>query len=265
VTSDEVTGVAEVDWRAALEGAGEGVCALDGEGRFTYVNVAAERLLGRGREELLGRVLFDALPELAASMFYTDLHRALLEREPVEAEEFFAPLGRWLVSRVRPIDGGLHVYFADVTDLRRAESERDEARAALRASEELYQGFIAGCADAIGRFELVRPLPPDTPVEEQIDLLYADAQLAECNAALARLYGFDSAEEALGARLGTFMPGTEALHIEVLRRFIQCGYRLAAGRLALTGSEGTLAAQLIGRLEDGQLVRLWTIFRPAPG
>ena len=37
---------------------------LDRDWRFTYVNRAAERILGRRRDELVGRVIWDLYPEL---------------------------------------------------------------------------------------------------------------------------------------------------------------------------------------------------------
>ena len=264
MTSDEVGS----EPAGALDLATEAVCVLDADGRFTYVNIAAEHLLGRGREELLGHVLFDALPELAATLFYTDLHRALLEREPVEAEEFFTPLGRWLLTRIRPVDAGVHVLFRDVTELRQLESERDDAVRAAQAAQALYRGFIAQSPDAIGRFELARPIPADAPEDEQLDFLYADAELAECNEPLARLYGFESAEEALGARLGSFLPGTDPLHLDALRRFIRAQYRLADAELnPVDGQEAArrLIAHLVGQADAGELLRLWLTVRPAAG
>jgi PAS domain S-box-containing protein len=266
VSSDAATGeTAGLDFRAALDQVSEAVCALDGEGRFTHVNAAAEHLLGRGREELLGNLFSDALPELAASMFYTDLHRALLEREPFEAEEFFGPLGRWLVSRVWPVEGGLHVLFQDVTDLRQAEGERDSAHETLRAGEALHRGLMSLHPDGIGRFELTHLLPVEAPEEEQIDLLYADAELAECNDALARLYGFESGTEALGARLGTFLPGSDRVHLDALRGFIAGGYRLVDAEL-VGGGQGDgrrVVAHLLGQVEAGKLLRIWLTVRPA--
>ena len=46
-----------------------GFYSLDREWRFTHVNAEAERLLGRTREELLGRVLWDDLPAAMNSIF----------------------------------------------------------------------------------------------------------------------------------------------------------------------------------------------------
>ena len=50
-----------------LESISDGLMTLDGDWRFTYVNREAERLLGRSRDDLLGRILWDLYPELIGS------------------------------------------------------------------------------------------------------------------------------------------------------------------------------------------------------
>ena len=47
-----------------LEVVTDGVLALDVQGQSTYVNTSAERILGRTRNQLLGRRLWMELPEL---------------------------------------------------------------------------------------------------------------------------------------------------------------------------------------------------------
>jgi len=45
-----------------LEGLMEGFVAYDGEWRMTYMNAAAERILGRRRDEVLGKTWHQAFP-----------------------------------------------------------------------------------------------------------------------------------------------------------------------------------------------------------
>ena len=47
-----------------LDGVTDGILVVDGQWRLTWLNAALERLLGRPREGLLGRVLWEALGEL---------------------------------------------------------------------------------------------------------------------------------------------------------------------------------------------------------
>lgn len=60
-----------------------GVLSLDRLGRVTYANHSAETMLGRGRPELAGRVLWEALPWLAEPAYEDHFRAALMARAPV--------------------------------------------------------------------------------------------------------------------------------------------------------------------------------------
>ena len=96
---------------------------LDREWMFTYVNAAAERIFGRGRDELVGRRLRDVHPEL---------EQALDTGRPVSFQQFYAPLGLWFDVRATPSQDGVSVYFHDITDQVRAEHEREAATGRLQ-------------------------------------------------------------------------------------------------------------------------------------
>ncbi|MBC8647465.1 MAG: PAS domain-containing protein, partial [Thermoanaerobaculia bacterium] len=96
---------------------------------------------------------------------------------------------------------------------------------------ERYLTFIEQSAEGIWCLEFSEPISVVIPADDQIDRLYAQAHLAECNDALARMYGFDRASEMLGARLIEFLPRTEA-NIAYMREFIRQGYRLTDGESA---------------------------------
>ncbi|WP_181798616.1 SpoIIE family protein phosphatase, partial [Streptomyces sp. WELS2] len=61
----------------------QGVLCLDRLGLIVYANPAAARLVGRSREWLLGRALWDALPWLTGPPYDDHLRGALLAPEPV--------------------------------------------------------------------------------------------------------------------------------------------------------------------------------------
>ncbi|MFF9003824.1 SpoIIE family protein phosphatase [Streptomyces achromogenes] len=61
----------------------QGVLCLDRLGLIVYANPAAARLVGRCREWLLGRALWDALPWLTGPPYDDHLRAALLATEPV--------------------------------------------------------------------------------------------------------------------------------------------------------------------------------------
>jgi PAS domain S-box-containing protein len=96
---------------------------LDRDWMFTYVNAAAERIFGRGRDELVGRRLRDVHPEL---------EQALDTGRPVSFQQFYAPLELWFDVRATPSQDGVSVYFHDITDQVRAEHEREAATGRLQ-------------------------------------------------------------------------------------------------------------------------------------
>jgi PAS domain S-box-containing protein len=113
--------------------------ALDEEWRFTYLNAQAEELLQRPREELIGTSIWQAFPEALGSTFERMYRRAVREGRTVRFEERFAPLGSWFEVQAYPSDGGLSVYFRNVTEQRRA-------REALRYGELRYRSLVEASA-----------------------------------------------------------------------------------------------------------------------
>src|SRR5882724_1642268 len=105
-------------------------------------------------------------------------------------------------------------------------TERKRTQAALKASGERYRRFIEQTAEGICRMELDQPLAPGLGEDAQIEYFYAHAWLAECNDAMARMYGYQHAAEFLGARLEDLLPRSDPHNVEYLRAFIRSGYRL---------------------------------------
>jgi PAS domain S-box-containing protein len=142
----------------------------------------------------------------------------------------------------------------------------EEIERALRESEERYRAFIANSSEGIWRFELDEPIPTDLDEDEQIELCYRCGHLAECNDAMARMYGFASAEEITGARLGDFLVRDDPANVEYLRAFIRSGYRLTDAGSVETDREGRrryFLNNLVGVVEHGRLLRAWGTQRDA--
>ena len=95
---------------------------LDADWRFLYLNAEAERLVGRSRKELVGQVAWDAFPEAKGSIFQQEYERAVREQRTVVFDAPFDPIGRWLHIRAYPSNGGVAVYFQDITARRRMEA-----------------------------------------------------------------------------------------------------------------------------------------------
>ncbi|HEX8719571.1 MAG TPA: PAS domain S-box protein [Pyrinomonadaceae bacterium] len=142
----------------------------------------------------------------------------------------------------------------------------EEIERALRESEERYRAFIANSSEGIWRFELDEPVPADLPEDEQIELFYARGYLAECNDAMARMYGFGGAAEVVGARLGDFLVREDPDNVAYLRAFIRSGYRLTDAESVEVDREGRrrhFLNNLVGAVEGGLLLRAWGTQRDA--
>src|SRR5215217_3310286 len=96
----------------------------------------------------------------------------------------------------------------------------------LQQSQERYRSFVELSTEGIWRFELEQPVPTDLPVDEQIERYYRYAYLAECNNAMARMYGYNSADDLCGARLGDLLVLDDPDNMAYLHAFIQSGYHL---------------------------------------
>ncbi|WP_410535555.1 SpoIIE family protein phosphatase [Streptomyces sp. KL2] len=85
-----------------------GCCALDLEGRITFVSSGGAELLGRSADQLLGTRPWHSLPWLDDPVYEDRYRAAVVSREPVS---FTArrPPGRWLDFRLYPDASGISV------------------------------------------------------------------------------------------------------------------------------------------------------------
>jgi two-component system, cell cycle sensor histidine kinase and response regulator CckA len=107
-----------------LENTTDGFFAVDSEWRITHLNAEAETLLGRSRDELLGRELWQMFPDQVGSVFEASYRKVMAEQVPVEFEASDSAGKIWHEVHAYPSNGGVSVFFRDISERKKTESER---------------------------------------------------------------------------------------------------------------------------------------------
>ncbi|HWC73954.1 MAG TPA: PAS domain S-box protein [Gemmatimonadales bacterium] len=191
---------------------------------------------------------------------FAELYPDAAERQRVR-DSIGAPTGVWTDFRTRTKKGELlNTIWAnaplgngewlgigmDVTDRKR--------------SEERYRAFIAQSSEGVSRLEIDPPLSVALPEDEQIDWVYKHGRIAECNDAMARMYGYTEASELVGTRLSDLHDIEDATNRDQIRGFIRAGYRLSDSETrerARDGRPRVFLNNVVGFMENGHLVRVW--------
>ncbi|HJT77555.1 MAG TPA: PAS domain S-box protein, partial [Gemmataceae bacterium] len=118
--------------RTILESITDAFCAFDRDWRFTYVNRQAEVLLGRSRDDLIGKNHWQEYPDTVGTDVEHHYRRAVAENVTATFEFSYPPHDRWYECHAYPSPDGLSVYFRDV-------SERKRAEIVLRESEQRFR------------------------------------------------------------------------------------------------------------------------------
>lgn len=253
--------VSEARFRRLAESNIIGIIVANLDGAIAETNSAFLNMVGYTREDFLsGRVRWR---EMTAPEYIEVSDRAIKELktkgvcQPFE-KEYIRKDG----SRVPILLGSAllennpeHI-ICFALDL----SNKKQAEIALRKSEERYRAFVEQSSEGIWRMELEEPIALDSPEEEQIQHFYKYAYLAECNNAMAQMYGFARAEEIISARLADFLIPSDPQNISYLRNFIRSGYRLSdaeSHEIDKQGNSKYFLNNLVGIVENGVLVRAW--------
>jgi PAS domain S-box-containing protein len=153
----------------------EGIFVLDKKWRYSYLNRLAEELVGRPREELLGKHVWKLFPEAIYTVMYTESLKAVQEQQARQFEVFYPPLNKWFECKIYPTPEGLTVFSRDITERKHAEVE-------------------------LGRYAAIVTSSDDAIVSKTLD-----GTITSWNAAAEKLFGY-TAEEAVGQHISLIIP-----------------------------------------------------------
>jgi hypothetical protein len=123
-----------------LESISDGFFVLDAQMIVEYFNSQAQQLLGKRKEEVIGRQLFEVFPEAIGSVFEELYQHCIEKQEFREIETYFGkkPYQNWYNVRVHPKQGGITVFFQVITERKQAEALlKSNAEDMARQNEEI--------------------------------------------------------------------------------------------------------------------------------
>ena len=150
-------------------------------------------------------------------------------------------------AQPRMADGRLeavYVVWRDVT--RQRQNER-------------YRSYFADHSGGIFRFEFRKPMPTSLPVADQVKWVESNVLMAECNTAVAGIFGVARPEDLLGLSIGEFFADPAELRL-IVERWVRSGHKLDGFNMKARtrdGRERLLLGSNHGMIVDGNVVSAW--------
>ena len=198
---------------AVLEHASDAVAVVDRDWRILYVNAALERMVGKDRQSMFGRIGWEVFPAALGTSFEEQFRKAMAEQVPVEFEAFYLPLSIWLEVRAFPSPQTLTILFRDITAQKRA--------AEAHLAEERFRNVFA-----------------EGPLGMHVVGL--DHRYVQVNAMFCRMLGYSEAE-ILGRRIEDFThPDDMALDGALPDRMVRDGLTSTCREKRYIRKDGTV-------------------------
>ncbi|MBM4168789.1 MAG: PAS domain S-box protein [Ignavibacteria bacterium] len=250
-----------------ISSAGQGIVVFDHMLRYVVWNSFMESMTGMKAKEVLGKRAPDLFPHVR--QFGTDklIHKAF-RGEPARSGDIrytIPQTGRagWQSIVYEPLRNSVGQIVGVIGTISEI-THRKESEQKLRQSEERYRMFVEQSREAIWRLETNVPISVNLPVNEQVELIFRHAYLAESNDTMAREHGYATAAEIEGARIREIFSPAFPKNADFFREFVQSGYRLVdveSERSVQDGSIRYFRNNLVGIIEDGHFVRAWGVQR----
>ena len=139
------------------------------------------------------------------------------------------------------------------------ELERINYEAALAHGEERFRSFVQHATEGVMWCKLEEPLSMDLPEEAQVEHFFKYTYVADSNDQAARVFGFEKAEDLIGARLEVISSRSDPDFLQRLRAGIRSGWNSSQVERTFQGRQ--LLMTRSGVIENGRLLSVWTTVR----
>ena len=120
----------------------DGVVSIDNDWRYTFLNDAALATHPLGKQQTIGKVIWEVHPEMKGTIFWDKYHEAMETGNVVEIESYYEPLDTWFSVKVYPSEDGLTIFYKNVSENKKAEDK-------LRESELHFRSLIENSSEGI--------------------------------------------------------------------------------------------------------------------
>jgi PAS domain S-box-containing protein len=103
---------------SVLDSITDGFFIIDRNWTILFWNKAAEKILYKGEEQLIGKNLWEEFPDLAVLQQHVDYQTLVGKNKSIRFREFFPRYKIWADVSVYPSEKNISVYFKDVTEVR---------------------------------------------------------------------------------------------------------------------------------------------------
>src|SRR5262245_32865369 len=88
----------------------EAVGCFGPDGTILYLNPVTCRMMGRVAADVIGKTVWNLLPDTAESPFRDAFERAVRTGEGQHLESFYPPWGRWFLSHIYVAEGKVWLF-----------------------------------------------------------------------------------------------------------------------------------------------------------
>lgn len=225
--------------------------SLDTKWNIRFINPKGESFIGKAAADIAGKNFWEVLINFMDTEFHKKLLSAMKSKEFTQFEYFDEKEQEWYQFRIYPGDETFSIYGTGITEQKRA-------RQLLEESRKQYQMFVSQASEGIWRFDLKEPVSIEEPVEKQIELMFENSVVAECNDSMAKIYGYKRAKDVEGKKLKELLQQNPQ-NLQTITNFIQMGYRVIDGESVYVNGDQTsyFLVNLNGIIKDNKVVSVW--------